>query len=236
LGGDILANEVFETLISIEKWTKFTHTPAYHLAKIKKEVEKAKERYRNFDPSGIKSDDQKRVYEALVKKGRELEKKLNFKKSEIKDQVYSYLRYANAAYFDFMNALTPLNIGIRFFTFTSALFIALSPPFLGAAFSLVFVVPILLGLNALKKRRAVGYSLAMLIVPVSFAVSTMWLRFGYRVLVDYQTVLLETIKATGKSPEVARLFITVPPLLSLLLLFSTGYMAYQLTRARDMLI
>ncbi|TYP58575.1 hypothetical protein [Thermosediminibacter litoriperuensis] len=230
-----MANEVFETLTSIEKWTKSADIPAHARAKIKKELEKAKGRYRDFDPSGIKSIEQKRVYEALVKKGGDLGKKLN-KKSEMKDQVYSYLRYANAAYFDFMNTLTPLNSGIRFFALTSALFIALSPQFLGAAFSLVFLVPIFLGLNALKKRRAAGYTLAMLLLPVSFAVSALWLRFGYRVLVDYQAVLSETVKATGKSPEVARLLITVPPVFSLLLLFAAGYMAYQLTKARDMLI
>jgi hypothetical protein len=64
----------------------------------------------------------------------------------------------------------------------------------------------------------------------------MWLRFGYRVLIDYQAVLSETVQTTGKSPQIASFLITVPPVLSLLLLFSAGYMIYQLTRARDMLI
>ncbi|ADL08311.1 hypothetical protein [Thermosediminibacter oceani] len=231
-----MANEVFQTLISIEKWANSADIPAYTRTRIKKELEKAKERYRDFEPGGITNGEQKRVYEALVKKGDDLVKKLKSRKSEMKDPVYSYLRYANAAYFDFKNALAPLSTGIRLFALTSALFIALSPQFLGAAFSLVFLVPIFLGLNALKKRRAVGYTLAMLLLPLAFAVSALWLRFGHRVMVDYQAVLLETVKATGKSPEAARLLITVPPVLSLLLLFAAGYMAYQLTKAKDMLI
>jgi hypothetical protein len=231
-----VASEIFKMLMSIEKWAKSADIPASVRTKINKELVKAKVRYENFDPSKMKNTEQKKVYEAVIKKGEKIEKKLNFKKSEIKDEVYSYLRYTNAAYFDFMSALAPLNIGIRFYALTSALFIALSPAFLGAAFSLAFLIPIFLGLNALKKRHTLGYTIAMLITPLSFAVSIMWLRFGYRVLIDYQAVLSETVQTTGKSPQIASFLITVPPVLSLLLLFSAGYMIYQLTRARDMLI
>ncbi|MDN5332093.1 MAG: hypothetical protein PWP45_1318 [Tepidanaerobacteraceae bacterium] len=226
-----MENEIIGLLSSIEKKLNSSSISPRIRASMIKELEKAKSRYRNFDSGIIKGETQKQVYESLLKKGRAL-----VKNGKNLNEVYSFLRYANAAYFDFTDALGPLNAGIRLFTLTSALFIALSPQFLGAAFSLVFILPIFLGLNALKKRRTLGYTMALFLLPVSLAVSTLWLRFGYRVLTDYSGVLSETVEATGKSPEFARFLITIPPLLSILLLFSACLMAYKLFKARDMLV
>ncbi|MCG0275863.1 MAG: hypothetical protein L5655_06800 [Thermosediminibacteraceae bacterium] len=232
-----MANEVYEILISIEKWAKANSSSISPKikARINAELKKAKQRYRDFDPTTIKGDTQKKVYETLIKKGNELIKGLA-KKNKSKDEAYFFLRYANAAYFDFTNLLGPLNTGIRLFTLSSALFIALSPQFLGAVFSIVLILPIFLGLNALKKRRTLGYTMAISMVPIFLTVSTLWLRFGYRVLSDYSTVLTETVNATGRSPEFAKFLITFFPLLSILLLFSTCFMAYKLYKAKDMLI
>ncbi|KXG78767.1 hypothetical protein AN618_01050 [Fervidicola ferrireducens] len=226
-----MENEIFGILTSIEKKLNSSSISPRIRASLTKELEKAKNRYRNFDADLIKGETQKQVYESLLKKGKAL-----LKNGNNLNEVYSFLRYANAAYFDFTNSLGPLNTGIRLFTLTSALLMALSPQFVGAVFSLVLVLPIFLGLNALKKRRAMGYTMALFVFPVSFAVSTLWLRFGYRVLKDYSGVLSETVQATGKSPEFARLLITIPPVLSLLLLISACLMIYKLFKARDMLI
>lgn len=224
-------NEIFYILTSIEKKLNSSSISPRIRASLTRELVKAKSRYCNFNASLIKGETKKQVYESLIKKGKAL-----LKNGNNLNEVYSFLRYANAAYFDFTNSLEPLNTGIRLFTLTSALLIALSPQFLGAIFSFVLVLPIFLGLNALKKRSSFGYIMASFIFPVSLVVSTLWLRFGYQVLKDYSGVLIETVQATGKSPEIARFLITIPPVLSLLLLISACLMMYKLYKMRDALI
>lgn len=68
------------------------------------------------------------------------------------------------------------------FTIVSGLFIALSPQYFGFIFPVIFILPIYMGIKALKGRRKAGLYLSLGIVPLSVSLCSIWLRYGFSVV------------------------------------------------------
>lgn len=235
IGGASLNKELAQILTSLDEWAHRNSGYA-GIKKIRAQLERARERYDRLDLSNITVAEPKKIHDNLIDKGNKLIKQIKSGKPEHSGQILSYLTYLNAAYYDLSGQLSALSVVLRLFAASSALFLVLSPQFLGSALALVFLVPIFLGINAVKKRRALGYRMGMMLFPIALAVSVLWLRFGYNAMVNYPTVLTQTAEVLNKPPEVARFFVIVPPVLALILLVTSSTMVYYLQKIKDMLV
>ena len=72
-----------------------------------------------------------------------------------------------------------------YFTILCALFLILSSQFTGFILPLLFILPIYMGLMGIKGRRKSGYLIGMAIVPLSFAISVLWIRYSISVFTDF---------------------------------------------------
>lgn len=86
-----------------------------------------------------------------------------------------------------------------FFTLMSALFIVLSPQFFGGIFALVFIIPVYMGLNGLKRRRRSGWLLGMAIIPVALSISILWIRYVLSIINNLQAAINEISIGVGIS-------------------------------------
>ncbi|MGB9975974.1 hypothetical protein [Thermovenabulum sp.] len=232
-------NPVLEILESLENALSKLNIPEKRKEKISKDIAAQKQRYEKINQEEIAGEEKKKVYQGITVKGKDLLEKLKSKNIDSKEKekyILSFLLYIRAAYFDFKDQLKPLNTGIRLFALTSALFIGLSPQFLGGAFSLLFLVPIFLGLNGLKRRRIFGFKMAMMIFPVALGVAALWIRFGINAVLNFQKVVFDTAHTLGKPVNIAKFFVIVPPVFALVLLASSFIMAYYLYKSREMLL
>ena len=232
-------NPVLEILESLENALSKLNIPEKRKEKILKDIAVQKQRYEKINQEDIAGEEKKKVYQGITVKGKDLLEKLKSKNIDAKEKenyILSFLLYIRAAYFDFKDLLKPLNTGIRLFALTSALFIGLSPQFLGGAFSLLFLVPIFLGLNGLKRRRIFGFKMAMMIFPVALGVAALWIRFGINAALNFQKVVADTAHTLGKPVDIAKFFVIVPPIFALVLLASSFIMAYYLYKSKEMLL
>ncbi|MCY6370444.1 hypothetical protein [Clostridium ganghwense] len=62
-------------------------------------------------------------------------------------------------------------------TLVSALFLALSPPYLGALLPLIFVIPIYMAIHGVKAGKKSGMYISLGILPLAFAVSVLWINY-----------------------------------------------------------
>ena len=76
-----------------------------------------------------------------------------------------------------------------YFTILCALFLALSPQFLGFVLPLLFIIPIFMGLFGIKHRKKTGYLIGLGIVPIAFAISMVWIRYFLSVKGNFNTEL-----------------------------------------------
>lgn len=65
-----------------------------------------------------------------------------------------------------------------YFTILCALFVAMSPQFMGFILPLLFLLPIFMAIAGLKHRKKSGYLIAMGIVPLALAISVMGIRYS----------------------------------------------------------
>ncbi|MBU3111896.1 hypothetical protein [Clostridium lacusfryxellense] len=72
-----------------------------------------------------------------------------------------------------------------YFTILCALFLMLSSQFTGAILPLLFILPIIMGSIGIKRSRKSGYLIATAIVPLSFAISVLWIRYSISVFSDF---------------------------------------------------
>lgn len=128
-----------------------------------------------------------KVYDSLVTKGRQLITcfRIDADAKELNRKVGYYLNYVTAAYGDFAGQTHRLIIFYRIFLLCSILFLLLSPMFLTPIFPIIFIIPIILAMKGIKQRVKSGLWLGLLIAPVSFMTSIMWMRYGLQVLGDF---------------------------------------------------
>lgn len=113
------------------------------------------------------------TYNSLINKGKELLKENNIKDEK---KVTYYLRYCGAAEYDFRNNMKPLNLIMKSFLLTCALFMVLGPQYLGVVLPLVFIVPIFMGLKGMRQRVLNGLMMGVSVVPMGVLVSVIWIR------------------------------------------------------------
>jgi hypothetical protein len=65
-----------------------------------------------------------------------------------------------------------------YFTILCALFVAMSPQFMGFILPLLFLLPIFMAISGLKHRKKSGYLVALGIVPLVLAISVMGMRYS----------------------------------------------------------
>lgn len=116
------------------------------------------------------------TYDSLVKKGKELLKDQNIKDEK---KVEYYLRYCEAAIYDFKEDLRPLNLIMKSFLLTAVIFFVLSPQYFSFILPLIFVVPIFMGIRGMKKRVLNGLIMGISVVPMAILVAVVWLKNAY---------------------------------------------------------
>lgn len=171
------------------------------------------------------------LFEALQKKGQTVVKEL--KKEEGRaayENLTAYLRYAEAAVYDFKRDLSGLNYFIRSFLVTAMLFMALSPQYFGFMLPAVFLVPVFLGLRGSKQRSRTGWMMALAVVPVGVLVGVTWVRYGLYALANFQQVVSDTAAQLNRSVEFAKAVVIIPSFLGAVLIVMailTAYFGYK---------
>ncbi len=178
------------------------------------------------------------VYNSLVKKGKELNNKFSAtaNSKEIKDQVEYYIRYLKAALGDLKNEVGWVNVYQRWFLFTSILFLVLSPQWFGFILPALFFVPIFLGLKGLKVRSVNGFYMSLSIAPIGFMTGTVWAKNGMYVMGNLTTAVAQTMVQTGRGESFAKALTIIPPILGVVLVISSIFMAYRGYKARHLFV
>ena len=91
-----------------------------------------------------------------------------------------------------------------YFTILCALFLMLSSQFTGAILPLLFIIPIIMGLIGIKRRRKSGYLIGLSIVPLSVAISVLWIRYSISVFNDFSNQIAAISTDYNTSVTIAR--------------------------------
>ncbi|MBZ9688748.1 hypothetical protein G9F72_020725 [Clostridium estertheticum] len=121
-----------------------------------------------------------------------------------------------------------------YFTLLCALFLMLSSQFTGFLMPLLFILPIFMGLIGMKKRRKSGYLIAMAIVPLSFAISVLWIRYSIRVFADRANQIAQMSAQYNISATKAGTFTIVFFLLSILMISLSVIVFVKLRRHKEL--
>ncbi|MFT5876030.1 MAG: hypothetical protein ACI8WT_005032 [Clostridium sp.] len=105
-----------------------------------------------------------------------------------------------------------------YFTLLCALFLMLSAQFTGPIMPLLFILPIIMGLMGVKRRRKSGYLIALAIVPLAFAISVLWIRYSISVFTDRTNQIAKMSAEYNISAISAGAFTIVFFLLSILMI------------------
>lgn len=133
-----------------------------------KELEKLIVKYKEL---GIPNN-HKETYDSLIKKGRELLKDVNINNN---GKVEYYLRYCNAALYDFNENLKPLNRIILSYMLSCILFFALSPQYFSYILPIIMILPVYFGLRGLRNRSYNGLLYALSCIPMALLTSIAWI-------------------------------------------------------------
>lgn len=107
------------------------------------------------------------TYDSLCKRGVELLKPGNLKDE---NKLKYFLRYCEAALYDFRDDMKPLTMIMRSFMMTTMFFYLLTPQYFGYILPLIMVVPVFIGLRGMKKRSLNGLITGCTIVPLALMV------------------------------------------------------------------
>lgn len=175
------------------------------------------------------------TYESLKNKGKELMKESNIKQEK---KVSYYLRYCNAAVYDFTENLQPLNTIMKAFLLTCALFFVLAPQYFSFVLPMIFVLPIFLGLRGMRKRVLNGLIMGTAVVPMAILVAMVWIR---NALITFSTGTFgdfvgQLAQSYGFSVEFAKNLAIACIGLSVVMLVSSIVLLYNAYKHRKMFI
>lgn len=175
------------------------------------------------------------TYDSLKNKGRELMKESNIKQEK---KVHYYLRYCEAAIYDFKDDLQPLNTIMKSFLLTSALFFVLAPQYFSYIMPLIFVLPIFLGLKGMRKRVFNGLLVGSAVVPMAILVAMVWIRNAILTITTgtFSSFVNQLAQSSGFSYEFSKNLAIACILLSLVLLASSITLLYNAIKHRKMFI
>lgn len=105
------------------------------------------------------------------------------------------------------NVIKARNITL-YFTIMSALFIALTPQFMGFILPILFIVPIFMGLNGIKHRKRSGFYLGLGVVPLTWTVSVTWMKYFISISGNLSSEFTRISNQYHINPQIAQ-FITL---------------------------
>lgn len=179
------------------------------------------------------SEGKREVYESLLKKGRELSRENNRK--DVKKLEY-YLRYCEAALYDFKGNVRLLGKIVGLFILSSALFLVLSPQYFGPILPLLFFLPIFLGIKGLKKRSLNGFNLSMSVLPMAILTAVVWLKTAFLASSDFTRFVSASAQKYNMDISFARNLMIVFIVMSFVLLLLSVYTMVIMIRNRKMFI
>lgn len=194
-----------------------------------KEINNLIEKYREI---GVPNN-HKETYESLLKKGKELIKDSNINE---KGKVEYYLRYCNAALYDFNENLKPLNRIVLSYMLTCILFFALSPQYFSYILPLIMIIPIYLGLKGVRNRSYNGLLYALSCIPMALLTSVAWLWNAFLASKNFNVFIESLSKQFNKTPETATNLIITFVVLSFILLISSIYTLIMGIKYRKMFV
>jgi ABC-type multidrug transport system fused ATPase/permease subunit len=173
------------------------------------------------------------TYESLVNKGKEL-----IKESNVKDEkkVSYYLRYCEAAEFDFKDNVKPLNLIMKSFLLTCTLFFVLGPQYFSFILPLIFVIPIFLGLRGMRKRVLNGLMMGVSVVPMGILVAIVWLRNAYLTMGSFDVFVNNIAQQYNFSFEFTKNLAVACIILSVVLLGSSITLFVSAIKYRKMFV
>jgi ABC-type multidrug transport system fused ATPase/permease subunit len=173
------------------------------------------------------------TYESLVNKGKEL-----IKESNVKDEkkVSYYLRYCEAAEFDFKDNVKPLNLIMKSFLLTCTLFFVLGPQYFSFILPLIFVIPIFLGLRGMRKRVLNGLMMGVSVVPMGILVAIVWLRNAYLTMGSFDVFVNNIAQQYNFSFELTKNLAVACIILSVVLLCSSITLFVSAIKYRKMFV
>lgn len=199
-----------------------TNFAAKNKDKYKDQINSLMERYNNIEVS----DNRIETYNSLVKKGRELLKDNIKEESKLK----YYLKYCEAATYDFQGITKPLTLLIRMFLVSIAIFLVLAPQYFGPIFPLIFLVPVYLGLKGMKKRVVNGLMLSMAVMPMTLLSSAVCIRMSYLASTDFANYIANAAKNNNITETMAKYFAIGSGIFGVILLITsiiTIYIGYK---------
>ncbi|GAA0746639.1 hypothetical protein [Clostridium oceanicum] len=119
-----------------------------------------------------------------------------------------------------------------YYALVSALFLGLSPQFLGYIFPILFLLPIYLGLTGIKNRKKVGYYVGMGMVPLASSVAILWIRYVYSIRGDFEGEFLAVADKFNISASTVRIITSISTVFSVVLLILAIIMFRKLTKNR----
>ncbi len=176
----------------------------------------------------------KKTFEKLIGKGKRVISALkkNCNKVNIK-YLKRYIRQCNAAGFDYKGEVKNLNKLLLSFTVTSILFIILTPQYFGPILSIMFILPIYMGLKNLKKRKRLGLTIAVGMVPIALSVGFLWLRYALYAFNNPISVVNDLAMNINGSVSLAKALIVIPSIFAVLILSSSIFSVYYAVKYKD---
>lgn len=173
------------------------------------------------------------IYQSLVKRGNEL-----LKESNIKDykKVSYYLRYCTAVEYDLIDNIKPLNLIVKSFLLTCALFFVLAPQYFSYILPLIFVIPIYMGLRGMKKRILNGLMIGVSVVPMGILVAMIWLRNAYLTMGNFDEFAGGIARQYNMSMELTQGLAAANIIMSVVLLGSSIVLLVSAIKYRNMFI
>jgi len=163
-----MKKELVDVLSELNESIKKQYDPARQ-AKYDKEIRGLIDQYNTVETE----ERHEETYVSLMKRGKELIKVANLKDEK---KLKYFLRYCNAAYYDFTDNIKPLNWLIRSFMITVMFFYMMAPQYYGYILPLIMVVPIFIGVRGMKKRSLNGLITGCAAIPLAIMVGVTHLK------------------------------------------------------------
>ncbi|CCJ33032.1 MULTISPECIES: hypothetical protein [Caloramator] len=183
-----------------------------------KDIDAIKESYKELQVK----EEKRIIYESILNMGKDLLKE----DKDFKNKLELFIRYCNAAVYDFNDNIRPLRRITLSFTITSMLFMLLAPQYLSYLLPLLMILPIFLGLKGMRKRSLNGLILGLSVMPISILNSVIIIRNAYLVRNNFNSFLLDLSKTYGRSLEFVKGLFIISTILGIIMLFTSIYTIY----------
>lgn len=180
------------------------------------------------------------VFSALVSKGENLlaqKFRVSISGAHLSESLNQYLRYLEAAYGDFTGQTAKITWFYRAFLICSILIMLLSPFVISPVFSLLMLIPILMGARGLRERTRLGYTLSLTVGVGGLITSAFWLKYAIFLFIDYDTMLANFMQVNSfLPPAIAKVFIILLPVLGVILFALTLWFIYKAWSVRKLFV